>query len=111
MLLKLKWKYAQGEFDTKTVQLIDLPAREVKHEKDAEIAIKDSWNFSFAESGKRNYTPEDVRKFMTQVEYMWDYERCPKIYWKDSVLDYIGMKRDSLDYLFHVGADYNIFNK
>lgn len=49
MLLKLKWKYAQGEFDTKTVQLIDLPAREVKHEKDAEIAIKDSWNFSFAE--------------------------------------------------------------
>lgn len=49
MLLKLKWKYAQGEFDTKTVQLIELPAREVKHEKDAEIAIKDSWNFAFAE--------------------------------------------------------------
>lgn len=49
MILKLKWKYAKGEFDTKTVQLIDLPAREVKHEIDAEIAIKDNWNYSFAE--------------------------------------------------------------
>lgn len=49
MILKLKWKYAEGEFDTKTIKLIDLPAREVKNEKDAEIAIKDSWNFSFAE--------------------------------------------------------------
>lgn len=49
MILQLKWKYTQGEFDTKTVRLIDLPAREFKHEKDAEIAIKDSWNFSFAE--------------------------------------------------------------
>lgn len=49
MILKLKWKYAEGEFDTKTVQLIDLPARPIKGESDAEIAIKDGWNFSFAE--------------------------------------------------------------
>lgn len=49
MILKLKWKYAQGEFDTKTVELIDLPARKVKNELDAEIAIKDGWNFVFAE--------------------------------------------------------------
>ena len=49
MKLKLKWKYAECEFDTKTMKLIDLPAREVKHEKDAEIAIKDGGNFSFAE--------------------------------------------------------------
>ena len=49
MKLKLRWKYAEGEFDTKTVRLIDLPARPVKNEKNAEIAIKDSWNFSFAE--------------------------------------------------------------
>lgn len=49
MILKLKWKYAKGEFDTKTVQLIDLPARPIKGEMDAEIAIKDGWNFSFAE--------------------------------------------------------------
>lgn len=49
MILKLRWKYAEGEFDTKTVQLIDLPARPVKNETNAEIAIKDGWNFSFAE--------------------------------------------------------------
>lgn len=49
MILKLKWKYAEGEFDTKTVQLIDLSALESKHEKNAEIAIKDGWNFTFAE--------------------------------------------------------------
>lgn len=61
-------------------------------------------------SGKRNYTPDDVRKFMTQLAYMWDYERCPKIYWKDSVLDYIGMKRETLPTEICVGADYNIFN-
>ena len=49
MKLKLKGKYAEGEFDTKTVQLIDLSALESKHEKNAEIAIKDGWNFTFAE--------------------------------------------------------------
>ena len=49
MILQLNWKYAQGKFDTKTCKLIDLPACEVKHEKDASIAIKDSWNFSFAD--------------------------------------------------------------
>ena len=49
MKLKLKWKYAEGVFETKSVKLIDLPAREIKGERDAEIAIKDSWNFSFAE--------------------------------------------------------------
>lgn len=62
-------------------------------------------------SGKRNYTPEDVRNFMTQLAYMWDYERCPKIYWKDSVLDYIGMKRETLPTEICVGADYNIFKE
>ena len=49
MILKLKWKYAKGEFDTKTVELVDLPAREVKNQIDAEIAIKDGWNFVIAE--------------------------------------------------------------
>lgn len=49
MKLKLKWKYAKGEFDTKTMQMIDIPARPTRGEKDAEIAIKDGLNFSFAE--------------------------------------------------------------
>lgn len=62
-------------------------------------------------SGKRKYTPEDVLDFMMQLAYMWGYEICPKIYWKDSVLDYIGLKRDTLYTEICVGADYNIFNK
>lgn len=49
MILKLKWKYAQGEFDTKNVKLVDLPAREIKNEMDAEIAINDSMNLVFAD--------------------------------------------------------------
>ena len=49
MKLKLKWKYAEGEFDTKTMRMVDLHALESKHEKNAEIAIKDGWNFTFAE--------------------------------------------------------------
>ena len=49
MKLKLKWKYAEGDFDTKTMRMVDLPALESKHEKNAEIAIKDGWNFTFAE--------------------------------------------------------------
>ncbi len=50
MDIQLKWKYAEGEFDTKTMKLICLPAREVKHEKNAELCIKDEkWNVSIAE--------------------------------------------------------------
>ena len=49
MLLKLKSKYAHGNFDTKTIQMVDLPARPTMGEKDAEIAIKDGMNFSIAE--------------------------------------------------------------
>ena len=49
MKLKLKWTYAEGEFDTKTMRMVYLPALDSKHEKNAEIAIKDGWNFTFAE--------------------------------------------------------------
>ena len=47
MKLKLKWGYAEGEFDSKTLQLIDIPARKIKG-SGAEIAIKEGWNFSFS---------------------------------------------------------------
>ena len=49
MKLKLKWKYAEGEFDTKTVQMVDIPARGILGEFDAEICIKDGYNLSIAE--------------------------------------------------------------
>lgn len=56
MEIKLKWRYAEGTFDTKTMELISLPARAAKHEKDAEICIQTynengskGWNLSIAE--------------------------------------------------------------
>jgi hypothetical protein len=48
MKLKLKWKYAKGEFDTKTLKLIDIPARGIRGENDADICIKDGYNLCFA---------------------------------------------------------------
>lgn len=56
MKIKLKWKYAEGEFDTKTLELISLPARECKFEQDATISIQTrnedggkSWNLAIME--------------------------------------------------------------
>lgn len=61
-------------------------------------------------SGKREYTKDEVREFMQFVnEALLNCSYSPKVYWKDSVLEYIGMKRDDLPKGFCVGADYNIF--
>lgn len=49
MKLKLNWKYYKGDYDTKTIVLVDLSARAVKNEVNAEIAIKDGMNFIIAE--------------------------------------------------------------
>ena len=49
MILKLKWKYASGEFDTKTIPMVDIPARPTRGEKNAEICLADGMNFSIAE--------------------------------------------------------------
>ena len=49
MKLKLNWKYYKGDYDTKTIELVDLSARAVKNEVNAEIAIKDGMNFTIAE--------------------------------------------------------------
>lgn len=49
MEIKLKWKFAEGNFETKTLKLIDIPARGIRGEYNAEIAIKDGMNMTFAE--------------------------------------------------------------
>lgn len=49
MILKLNWKYAKGEFETKAIQMVDIPARPTRGEKNAEIALQDNWNYAFAE--------------------------------------------------------------
>jgi hypothetical protein len=53
MEVLLKWKYAEGKFDTKTMKLLCIPARgkRVCHpdEIDAELCISDGGNFVIAE--------------------------------------------------------------
>lgn len=49
MTIKLKWKYAAGEFDTKTLKLISIPARGIRGEIDAELCIEDGMNLTFAD--------------------------------------------------------------
>ena len=75
-------------------------------------------------SGKRPYSRDEVTLFCSRVDAMIAKRNSfvplpsenpynkPKVYWKDSVLEYIGMDRESIcTCMFHVGADYNIFNK
>lgn len=74
-------------------------------------------------SGKRPYSRDEVTLFCSRVDAMIAKRNSfvplpsdkpynkPKVYWKDSVLEYIGMDRESICIcMFHVGADYNIFN-
>ena len=51
MKIKLIWEYACGEFDTKTMVLKSIPGRTRVFGKDeeAELAIKDGSNLSFAQ--------------------------------------------------------------
>lgn len=53
MKLKLKWKYAEGEFDMETMQLLCIKARGKRmfgpDEIDAELCIKDGMNFTIAD--------------------------------------------------------------
>lgn len=63
-------------------------------------------------SGKRNYTPFDVQGFMHDTNLLIR-NNDSKVYWKDSVLDYVNMSReDCLKHAdgFIVPADYNMFN-
>ena len=48
MKIKLTWSFAKGELDTKTMKLISLPARESRNEVDADLCIKDGYNFTIA---------------------------------------------------------------
>lgn len=52
MDIKLKWEYAEGEYDTKTMKLICLPARGKRmfsdDEIDADLCIEDGMNVCIA---------------------------------------------------------------
>ena len=48
MNIKLKWRYASGEYDTKTLKLSAIQAIPTKGEVDAELAIDDGMTLSFA---------------------------------------------------------------
>lgn len=45
MKLTLKWSYAQGDFDTKDVELVAIVGQKPKCERSANIAIRDEMNF------------------------------------------------------------------
>ena len=65
-------------------------------------------------SGKRNYTPYEVSVFMEHVhqaihENNFDYGMKTKVYWKDSVIDFVKAKRENLPQDICVGANYNLF--
>ena len=67
-------------------------------------------------TGKRNYTPEEVSRFVRDVNCLIDThnyrrEMQVKVYWKDSVLEFLRMERTDkkFGWPFCVGADYNIF--
>ena len=74
-------------------------------------------------SGKRNYTREQVATFCAYVNSLLAKRNAvvrlhtdppynkPRVYWKDSVLEYLGESREQFcDCLFMVGANYNMFN-
>lgn len=53
MEIQIKWKYAEGKIETKTMKLICIKARGKRFtgpdEIDAELAIVDGFNFSIAD--------------------------------------------------------------
>ena len=53
MEIKLKWSYAEGKLDTKTMKLLCIKARGKRmlgpDENDAELCIKDGMNFVVAQ--------------------------------------------------------------
>ena len=64
-------------------------------------------------SGKRNYTPEEVEAFVKSImsiviEHNRTNSRNTKVYWKESVRDYIDKDCSVIPYC--VKSDYNIFN-
>ena len=68
MEIKLKWRYAEGTFDTKTMELISLPARAAKHEKDAEISIQ---NLSSTSMDTLMLVAYDTDNRMVSLHYMY----------------------------------------
>lgn len=70
MILELKWKYANGNFDTKTIKMIDLPARPTRGEINAEIALQDGWNYSIAEIHLGN--AESSNAFAKELVRRWN---------------------------------------
>lgn len=64
-------------------------------------------------SGKKMYEPWQVIAWKDSIDQMIKYENADgksiKLYWKDSVYDYMKLPREDDKEAFHVGADYNLF--
>ena len=49
MKIFMNWSRVQNVYDTKTLELVDLPARKAIWDKNAEIAIKDGYALSIVD--------------------------------------------------------------
>jgi hypothetical protein len=72
MEIKLRWKYAQGEFDTKTIVLTSIPGRTPAfgQENEAELAIEDGYTLSFAQIHLGNI--ESSNAFAEELVRRWN---------------------------------------
>lgn len=76
MILKYKKPYAEGEFDTETIELIALPARPIKYERHPILCItegKNSMNFQIGELDFGSL--EDENAMAKEIERRWNLVR------------------------------------
>ena len=73
MILKYKKPYAEGEFDTETIELIALPARPIKYERHPILCItegKYSMNYQIGELDFGSL--EDENAMAKEIERRWN---------------------------------------
>ena len=70
MNIKLKWCYASGEYDTKTLNVSAIQAVPAKGEVDAELAIEDDMILSFANVHLGN--AESSNAFAKEIVRIWN---------------------------------------
>ena len=69
MIVTLKWAYADGSFDTKTLKLVCIPGRNnaFHKEREAEIAIADGMNLVCGSIDLGKTQVEDANKLCQEI--------------------------------------------
>lgn len=96
--IKLNWKYAHGELDTDTLNLVCIPARGKRafgpDEVDAELCIKDGMNFQIADihmgdAQSSNILCAEIVRRWNEFEDWHSVEKCTPEVGKDGCSDYV----------------------